>query len=116
MTEHDLDSLFAEARAEVPLPSAALTARVLADADALMPQSPGFAPRVAVVKPSLWSVVVAALGGGGALAGMTTAAVAGLWVGFAQPVGEGLFASVLGNETTTIDMMPGIDALIEETP
>lgn len=117
MTEDDLDSLFAQARGTGALaPSDQLMARVLADAAALQPQAPGLARAPAAARPGFWALVLAALGGAGMLAGMTTAVLAGLWVGFAQPVGEGVFAAVLGSDTATIDMMPGIDALLEEAP
>lgn len=111
----DLDALFAQARARPPaaVPEA-LMARVLADAAAHLPATPpAFAPAPAAPPPGLWARVVAGLGGVGALAGMATAMVAGVWLGFAQPLGDGLAANLLGSGPT-IDMMPGIDAFLVE--
>lgn len=87
-TEHNhpteafaLDSFFASARAaEVP-PSEDLMARVLQQAEALQ-------PKVLRPKPArswaanLWRV----LGGSGAMAGLVAAGVAGLVIGFLQPI------------------------------
>ena len=117
MTEDDLDSLFSAARATAPEPSAALTARVLADAAAAMPAASAFTPAAPPARAGLVQRLLGAFGGAGALAGMATAAVAGLYIGFAQPMGEGVFALVTGvSDGTTLDMMPGIDALLDEAP
>lgn len=123
MTDDDLENLFATARADVPRPSAGLTARVLADAEGLMTAAPERlaiprpAPeRAAPERPGLWAALSAAFGGSGALAGMATATVAGFYIGFAQPVNTGLVTSVLGGEIAELDMMPGIDALLDEAP
>lgn len=115
MTDHDLDSLFAAARADSPAPPAALTARVLADADAVLlrqaaPETP------AVAKTSLWARLAALFGGAGAVAGMATATVAGFYIGFAQPMNNGLLPAVLGGEIAELEMMPGLDALLDEAP
>lgn len=114
MTDDDLDSLFAAARAAPAQPSAALSFRVLADAAEerprpvpamVRPARPGFLARLGTV-----------FGGGGALAGMVTATLAGFWIGFAQPADFSLMAAVLNAETAEIDLMPGIDALLDEAP
>ena len=114
MTDDDLDSLFAAARAAPALPSAALSSRVLADAAAECPR-----PALAMPRPSRPGVLArlrAVFGGGGALAGMVTATLAGFWIGFAQPVDFSLTAALLIPETEQIDLMPGIDALLDEAP
>lgn len=119
MTEDDLDSLFATARADAPRPPAGLTARVLADADGLMSATPLSSPapeRPARERRGLWSALSSVFGGSGALAGMATATVAGFYIGFAQPMDTGLVVSVLGGEIAELDMMPGIDALLDEAP
>lgn len=82
MQDTDLESLFATARAEAPLPSAALTARITADADAVQA---GFKPVPVPVRARRWSGWIAAMGGTGVMAGLATATLAGLWLGFAQP-------------------------------
>ena len=55
-------------------------------------------------------------GSGGVLAGMAVATIAGFYFGFSLPLDNDLAASVLGVEISEIDMMPGIDALLEEAP
>lgn len=115
MTDDDLDLLFAAARAEGPRPSAALQARVIADAES------GLSARVAVApvsrpRPGLWSGLAALFGGSGVLAGMATATIAGFWIGFAQPVQLGTMSAVLTGVSAEMDMMPGLDALLDEAP
>ncbi|NEY91887.1 dihydroorotate dehydrogenase [Tabrizicola oligotrophica] len=114
MTDDDLDGLFAAARAEAPRPSAALSARVISDAEAALQAAP--AARRAPERPGLLASLAAIFGGGGALAGMVTATLAGFWIGFAQPVELGVMSAVLNTDTAEIDMMPGIDALLDEAP
>lgn len=118
MTDDDLDNLFADARAVVPVVPAGLSARVLADAEGLLTAVPVSRPEPRPAQPrfGLWSALSAVFGGGGALAGMVTATVAGFYIGFAQPTEVGLVSSVLGGAITEIDLMPGIDALLEEAP
>lgn len=124
MTEDDLDSLFAAARDDRPAPPAALTARVLADAAdwagpvAVVPAAPTpAAPTPAAPhRPSPLAALVRLFGGSGALAGMATATVAGFWIGFAQPMEAGLVSAMLGAESAEIDLMPGLDALLNEVP
>jgi hypothetical protein len=81
-----LEAYFAAARATPPAVADDLMARVLADAAAECPVRPAPAPLRGVVRESLWSQLVAAVGGRGALAGMAAAGLAGVWIGFAQPV------------------------------
>lgn len=119
MSDDDLDSLFADARAEPLRLRPGLTARVLADAEGLMVAPlPLALPRAPAARQhsGLWSALASAFGGGGALAGMVAATVAGFYIGFALPLDSGLVASVLGGAISEIDMMPGIDALLEEAP
>ena len=110
----DLDDLFASAKAGVVQPSDALMARVLADADAVQI---GMRRRVvmpvAVEKPGFFAALAALFGGGGVLAGVGSAAVAGLFLGFVQPSGlgsaSGLWASASVDQ---IELMPGVDAVL----
>ena len=84
--QDDLDDLFATARNMPVRPSAALLDRVLADGLDVQPRrscTPMRPPAVASAGP--WSRLAALFGGAGALAGMGTAAAAGLLIGFAQP-------------------------------
>lgn len=114
MTDHDLDHLFDAMRADAPHPPASLTARVVADAQAQM--QPRVAPAVRKARRrAVWAGLARMFGGGGALAGMATAALAGFYIGFADPAQAGLMSSVLG-QAAELDMMPGIDALLDEAP
>ncbi len=88
-TPDPLEAYFAAARAVPAGVPDDLMARVLADAAAEIPVRAGRPAPVApqtVARESLWSQLVAALGGRGALAGMAAAGLAGVWIGFAQPV------------------------------
>ncbi len=114
MHDADLEHLFATARAGRPSPSVGLTSRIVADADAV--QS-GFKPVPMPVGRRLWSGWIAAMGGHGVLAGLATAALAGLWLGFAQPAPvptltltvRDAFAADAG--PWTIELIPSLDAL-----
>ena len=109
-----LDDLFAAARADAPVPSGALMARVLADALAEQPRA---VAAVSVAAPArrggLLSRLAGLFGGAGALAGLGTAAVAGLLIGYVQP--SGLVAvgdAVLGSPLEVVDLLPDVDALL----
>jgi hypothetical protein len=114
MTDDDLDSLFAAARANAPRPPAALVARVLADADARPAAASPAPPQRSA--PGFWASLGALFGGGGALAGMVTATLAGVWFGFAQPVELGAMSALLTDDSAAIELMPGLDALLDEAP
>ncbi len=91
MDERDLDDLLNEARsAPRPAPPAALTDRVVAAA--LAEQAARNRVRASAAMPSrqrslagIWQAMLASIGGGRALAGLSTAALAGLWLGLAAP-------------------------------
>jgi hypothetical protein len=76
-----LEALFAEAagdgKPEVP---ADLMARILADAEAMQPTAAALAARPA--RQGLFSQFMQAIGGWPSLAGLATATVAGVWIGF----------------------------------
>lgn len=113
MTQEDrLEDLFAAARAAPPVPSEALMARVMAEALAEQPRPAG---RVApATRPRLLARMVWALGGSGVLAGMGTAAAAGLYIGFVQPSGlAGLHEAVLGVPLETVELVPSVGAFLD---
>ena len=89
-----LDDLFAQARQLAPVPDAALTARVLADA----------ARPVPVPRPpqSFW----AQLGGWPALGGLATATIAGIWIGIASPSVVADYAAALLGEPVSLGLSP----------
>ena len=117
MRDQELDDFFAEARGQVPLESADLMARIFADAIQLQPQSiPASPPRSAGRSFGFWGQVAASLGGKGVLAGLGTAAVAGVMIGFTQPapltaLTDSFFAQAPLDE---IELLPGIDAILTE--
>ncbi len=121
----EMDDLFAEARARPHSVSQALQARVLADALRLQPRvfarpaargfwAPGF------WAPGLWARVSGLLGGlgvlagPGMLAGMTTAAVAGVYLGFAQPGAIAGFsvAWLADAPLEAVELLPGMDGFL----
>lgn len=134
MTEDDLDPLFAAARAEPSRLPAGLMARVIAEAEAEIQatgiQAAGIqvtgiqatgpsalaATRVQAQASGLWRGLAGLFGGAGALAGMLTATIAGFWIGFADPAPLGAMSAALTGSSAEIDMMPGIDALLDEAP
>ena len=114
---HALDDLFATAAAQnaADVPSDALMARVLADA-ARAQQRPEITPVFTPARVGLWPGLAALFGGGGVLASVAMAAVAGLYLGFAQPpVMLQVTDAVIGNSgLESVDLMPGVDALFSE--
>lgn len=118
MGKDDLDDLFAQARAKDPMPSDQLIARVLADAAA--EQARRAAPVVRrPARKGLVAAIAALFGGGPVLAGMGSAAIAGLFLGFVQPAPVLALTTMMegGTSLTTspaLDVSTGIDALISE--
>ena len=81
--DHDRDALeafFKAARGTAPAPSEAMLARVLADADRVRTT-----PRQPRPSRPLTARLRDLLGGWPAMAGLTTAALAGLWIGAMLP-------------------------------
>ncbi|MEI6800566.1 MAG: hypothetical protein WCO04_15335 [Pseudomonadota bacterium] len=114
----DLDALLAEAAATRLEPSAALTARILGDAAAVqppLPRAPAGRPRYGFWR---WaSDLVAGLGGGPALAGLSLAGVTGLVLGVADPTALQSITTLIGGETTLVaqmDLLPATDILWTE--
>lgn len=114
----DLDALFAAARATPAQPTDDLMARILSDAVALQPPPLVIAPSpvaTPVATKGLLSRLAEIFGGFGALAGMGSAAAAGLFIGFAQPAGlSGLSAMLMGGQIESLSLMPSVDDLIAE--
>lgn len=112
----DLDALFASARGSDVQPSQALMARVMADAQAMQPKPVPVVRTAAVRKTGFWAGLAALFGGGGVLAGLGTVAMAGFYIGFVQP--DTVLALADGWTTAssveTVDLMPGVDALLTE--
>jgi hypothetical protein len=119
-----LAAAFAAERAVSPVPSGALMARILSDAaatgkartaaalrPALLPEAPFVArrPRRAL------SDLVALLGGWPAMGGMATAALTGIWIGFAGSSNPGGLAGLVGlsaaaSGASVVELLPVSDA------
>jgi hypothetical protein len=108
MQDSDLDAFFNVARDVPPDVSDALMARVLADADAHQPRD--VVAKAAV--PGIWNRLLAAIGGGPALAGLSTAALCGVWIGFAQPGQVADLLLVGSTATETLDVFPAFDDFV----
>ncbi len=81
-----LNSFFEAARANAPKPSDDLLARIDAAAREL-----GTAPVPGLARPApARRGILAALGGWPVLAGLATAAIAGVWIGYSEPSIAGL--------------------------
>ena len=106
-----LDALFAAARAaEAPVPGH-LLARVLADADAHMPRpAPVAAPARPAASRGWLAGVLDMLGGRGAVAGLAAAGLAGVWIGFVQPVDLGR----VGLQSSAVDAVELYPADIDQ--
>lgn len=119
MTKHDddlgldLDELFADAKAKRPAVDERLTARIIADAQSNQPGEVGFTLQHRTQGP--FARLLEALGGWPALGGLVTAAVTGIYIGFAQPsflTGAGEDLSEPGFATSSF--LPGDDMFFEE--
>lgn len=114
----ELDKLLARIGTGRQAVSDALMARVLSDAatvqDAAKAMPARFRP--AVMPRTRWSRIAAAVGGGRVLAGLGTAAVTGVVIGFAQPAPlAALTAAVWGPELDIgVDLWPDAGDLLAE--
>ncbi len=125
MQDKDLDGLFALAARDRPLPSPALMDRVLADALAAQPQPRALAaarapselptPISAPISAhqSLLARLAALFGGAPVLAGVCSAAVAGVALGYLNPATmDMLTGGLTGSET--LELFPSADFLTTE--
>lgn len=108
----DLDLLLSAAASAPVVPSDALLARITADAVAHLP---GPAPRATAARAGFWARLATAVGGAGVLAGLGTAAVAGVMIGFAEPstvsmVTGGIYETTLD----AVDLVPSFDPILTD--
>jgi len=119
-TDTELELHFEAGRETAPLPSHTLLARIMADAEAeLSTSAPGaMPPRQAVRRGGWLAGLAAAVGGWGALAGLGTATVAGVWIGYAAPGEVGTLMAEFwpGAETgyDVGDLIPSMDIYLAE--
>lgn len=108
-----LEGFFAAGRNAAPEPSAAFLARVLAEAEAVQAGFGAGERRAAPARQGLWSGVLAALGGWGGAGGLASAAMAGVWLGFAGVQGSGTLTSLLAapeEVVGTLELIPDFDS------
>ena len=111
MQDEELDRLLAAASRTAPAPSDALMQRVLADALALQPQLAALRPAPAPVREGRLSRFFRALGGGPALAGLGTAAVFGVVLGYLSPT---TLDYLTGSTADAAEFFPDADFLTTE--
>jgi hypothetical protein len=113
MTEmqDDLDDLLGLAARRPAVPSEALMQRVLADALALQPKVPGIRAAAPAPRPGFLSQLAGVFGGPPALAGLGTAAVFGLALGYLSP---STLDYLMGASTDTAEFFPEADFLTTE--
>jgi hypothetical protein len=112
MQDDELDRLLATSARQAPTPSEALMERVLADALALQPQTPVLQPAVATAaRPGLMDRLAGLFGGPPALAGLGTAAVFGLALGYSSPA---TLDYLTGTTMDTAEFFPEADFLTTE--
>ncbi len=107
-----LEAFFEAGRADVLVPSADLLGRIVTDAEAQI--TPAETP---VTRPRMFAGLIEAIGGWPTLAGMATAGVVGVWVGFSQPAGLDMVAQqLMGTADTSylVDLVPAFSADFEE--
>ncbi|MGR3342323.1 MAG: hypothetical protein ACU0DI_03715 [Paracoccaceae bacterium] len=114
----ELDGLLAAAASLATTPSSELMQRIIADADAVaeakeVKPKPAPQPR----RRGILGGLLAAIGGWPAMAGLATATVAGVWIGYASPdtldgIANGLLTSRTAYEVG--DFMPTLDDLFYE--
>ena len=108
--EDALDDLFAAARRAAPEPSPGFLARVIADAETVQAERIAVPQRVsAPASGGLITALRGLFGGWGALGGMVTATIAGVFIGFAgvDQLGQvtgGLFGAT--ESLGTVSLLP----------
>lgn len=120
-----LEAFFAAGRSTAPEVSDALMARILGDA--AEEQARILAGRAAqpsatpAARPRPWQVLIAALGGGKAVAGLVTAALVGIWLGISPPtqlaaLTQTVTQNVLGSSTSLdgLDLLPTLDPVLTQ--
>ncbi|MFZ1469178.1 MAG: dihydroorotate dehydrogenase [Paracoccaceae bacterium] len=106
-----VDLLFSALRAQPPEVSSALRNRVLADAYALQPAPRPVRARLQQMRGL--RALISGLGGVGGLAGLGTAAVAGLFFGYAQPVSvDWLSSAFLATPADSVDLLSAADFFV----
>jgi len=108
--EDSLDDLFAAARRAAPEPAPGLLARMMADAELAQEAAQAAALRrdVRPAPGGLMTTLRGMFGGWGALGGMATATLAGVWIGFAGVDQLGQVTGFFGTTESlgTVSLLP----------
>jgi hypothetical protein len=116
----DLDALFSQAAKQVIAPSDDLMQRIFSDAAALQPSLSNLTPAASAPMTAAsrgWFVALSDwFGGTGALAGMSAAAIAGLYIGAVQPTMVSDLTAYVSGETVidSLDLLPATGTLWAE--
>lgn len=111
MRDQDLDRLLARAAAAAPRPSPALLDRVLADAVAEQDRRAALSQPARPEPRPIFGWLVEAFGGTPGLAGVFTAAIAGVAIGYLEP---GMFDLLTGGDAEIVDLFSEVDYLTTE--
>jgi hypothetical protein len=118
MTDKDqvdsgLEDCFAAARGAAPKPSADLSARILEDAEIVRAESvhPGDLWRSK--RRNVWSEFLWLIGGAPAILALSTAAIAGIWIGISPPdyMAEQVQSYLQGSGYNATDSFWAVDTL-----
>lgn len=111
--EAELERALAAARAHPPEPSGDFMARLMADAEAAVPDAA--APAAARPARRGWLArAVAVIGGWPVVAGLAAAACAGLWIGVTAPAAVETALGAGAESFDVSDLLFDVDALWEE--
>lgn len=114
----ELEALFTEAANVETMPSNALMARIVADADQVADVQDAMRnPPRPVARQNWFAGFLKGIGGWPAMGGLVTATMVGIWVGYAPPeVLDGITDTYLTTDTgfDLGDLMPSYEALIDE--
>jgi hypothetical protein len=113
MQDDDLDGLLAHAAKQAMAPSPGLMERVLADALALQPATPAMIAAAPAPRASFFARLAAVFGGTPALAGLCSATVLGVAVGYLSPSTLD-YLTGMGAEADTAEFFPEADFLTTE--
>ncbi len=117
LADDPVDALLQAARRTPPAPSDDFMARVLDDALAMQPQTAVPPARGPAPPRRLLARALAALGGGLGVAGLGSAAMAGLVIGYVQPDPLLMLTDRFGvtaDAASPLELLPGFDTLLTE--
>jgi len=117
-SEAELDALLAAAADAPKSADPRLLARIIADADQIADQrEKPMAGAAKAPRPGFLAGLFSGIGGWSAMAGLTTATLAGIWIGYASPdslsgITQALISREIGYDLG--DYMPAITDIFEE--